>query len=67
MSMTPFEKAIINELQGIKKELHELNKKKPEQGQVDGMSRTNDIDMGAMISNSLRGVNHETISNQMVK
>jgi len=35
--MTPFEKAAINELQGIKKELHELNRKKQEQGQVDGV------------------------------
>lgn len=38
MAMTPFEKAVINELQGIKKELHEFNKKKPEQGQVDGVA-----------------------------
>lgn len=37
MAMTQFEKAVINELQGIKKELHEMNKKKPEKGQVDGI------------------------------
>lgn len=36
MAMTQFEKALISELQEIKKELCEFNKKKQEQGQVDG-------------------------------
>lgn len=36
MGMTSFEKAVIKELQGIRKELHELNKKQTEQGQVGG-------------------------------
>ena len=40
MAMTPFEKAIIAELKGIKNELHELNKKKPDPGQVDGKEIT---------------------------
>ncbi|MFL2100084.1 hypothetical protein [Mycobacteroides abscessus] len=59
MAMTPFEKAVVKELQGIKKELHEMNKKKPEQGQVDGTGIH--IDSGALsnaisnrISNNLR-------------
>jgi hypothetical protein len=34
--MTSFEKALIAVLKDIKRELHELNKKKPERGQADG-------------------------------
>lgn len=54
MSMTQFEKALIKELQGIKKELRELNKKEPVQGQVDGSDIS--IDSGTLsnaISNSI--------------
>lgn len=69
MAMTPFEKAVISELQGIKKELHEMNRKKAEQGQVDGIDGgiSGGIDIGAMISNSLRGASNETFSSQMGK
>lgn len=38
MVMTQFEKAVVAELQGIKKELREMNKKEPIQSQVDGAS-----------------------------
>lgn len=60
--MTSFEKAIINELKGINKELHELNRKKPEQGQIDGIKIDTNSLSGAIqnsisngISNNLRG------------
>ena len=60
--MTPFEKAAINELQGIKKELHELNRKKSEKGQIDGIKIDNnslsDVIQNSIsndISNNLRG------------
>lgn len=36
--MTQFEKAVINELQGIKKELQKMNKKESPPGQVDGVN-----------------------------
>lgn len=52
MAMTQFEKALISELQGIRKELHELNNKRPTQGEIDG--KNIEIDMGALINNSLR-------------
>ncbi|MED0689950.1 hypothetical protein [Bacillus licheniformis] len=57
MAMTQFEKQLLKELQGIRKELHEMNKKRPEPGQVDGRSvaRSIDIDMGAVLNNRLRG------------
>jgi len=62
MAMTPFEKAAINELQGIKKELHELNRKKSEKGQIDGIKIDNnslsDVIQNSIsndISNNLRG------------
>ncbi|MGX8233959.1 hypothetical protein [Bacillus subtilis] len=62
MAMTQFEKQLLKELQGIRKELHEMNKKRPEPGQVDGyefdgrsVARSIDIDMGAVLNNRLRG------------
>lgn len=42
--MTSFEKAIINELKGINKELHELNKKKSEAGKIDGQTLDSEMD-----------------------
>lgn len=63
MAMTPFERAVINELQGIKKELHELNKKKPEPGQVDGVEIKT-----ALIGEGFKGADlHEKISSPMLK
>lgn len=50
MAMTQFEKAVINELKGIKKELHELNKPEPQQGQVDGLKSELD---GQALANSI--------------
>lgn len=56
--MTSFEKAVINELQGIKKELHELNKKKPEQGQVDGVAMDVSMDFVGFVDEMNRIKNH---------
>lgn len=58
MAMTSFEKAVINELQGIKKELHELNKKKPEQGQVDGVAMDVSMDFVGFVDEMNRIKNH---------
>lgn len=60
--MTQFEKAFVSELQGIRKELHELNKKKPAQGKIDG--KNIEIDMGALLNNSMRGRTSEAISGE---
>ncbi|WP_155860384.1 hypothetical protein [Carnobacterium jeotgali] len=64
MAMTPFEKAVISELQGIKKELHELNKKKPEQGQVDGVEIDNNA-LSNAIQNSIGNNFSNGISNRL--
>lgn len=65
MAMTPFEKAVINELQGIKKELHELNKKKPEQGQVDGVAMDASMDFEGFIDEMNRMKNrNQRFSNE---
>lgn len=61
--MSQFEKALIRELQGIRKELHEMNRSKPEKGQVDGASTADMIANG--IAKSLHGatlVNGERLS-----
>lgn len=50
MAMTPFEKALIKELQGIKKELHDMNKKETVSGQIDGRS------IAQPMSDGMRGV-----------
>lgn len=56
MAMTQFEKAVIAELQGIKKELHQMNKSKPEQGQVDGPSvKINSDIIAASLGKTLNG------------
>lgn len=56
MSMTQFEKALIKELQGIRKELHELNKKEPVQGQVDGLEvKLDEHTLSNAIGKSLNG------------
>ena len=38
MAMTQFEKALISELQGIRKELHQLIKEKPVANPLDGLN-----------------------------
>lgn len=58
MAMTSFEKALIKELQGIKKELHDMNKKETVNGQVDGRNITQVINNGISqpMSDGMRGV-----------
>lgn len=58
MAMTSFEKALIKELQGIKKELHDMNKKETVNGQVDGRNIAQVINNGISqpMSNGMRGV-----------
>lgn len=58
MAMTPFEKALIKELQGIKKELHDMNKKETVSGQIDGRSIAQAINNGISqpMSDGMRGV-----------
>lgn len=59
MAMTQFEKAVIAELQGIKKELHQMNKKEPEQVQVDGPSVQ--IDSNAIAASLGKALNGATL------
>lgn len=66
MAMTQFEKALINELQGIRKELHELNRidSKPVTIYAGGVA----TDIGALINNSMRErIIREEISSPMLK
>lgn len=55
--MTPFEKALIKELQGIKQELQKMNKKEIVSGQVDGRSVAQAVAQGITqpITNGMRG------------
>lgn len=57
MVMTPFEKAMIKELQGIKQELQKMNKKETVSGQVDGRSVAQAVVQGITqpMSNGMRG------------
>lgn len=56
MAMTSFEKAVVKELQGIRKELHEMNKKEPKQGQVDGLEvKLDEHTLSNAIGKSLNG------------
>ena len=59
MPMTQFEKALIKELQGIRKELHELNKKEPVQGQVDGVPLNVAIDIDELGNNLTQVVDRQ--------
>lgn len=58
MAMTPFEKALIKELQGIKKELQDMNKKETVSGQIDGRSIAQAINNGISqpTSDGMRGI-----------
>lgn len=56
MAMSRFEQALIKELQGIKKELHELNRKKSEQGKIDGLEvKLDEQTLSNAISKTLNG------------
>ena len=63
MAMTQFEKALISELQGIRKELSKMNTKEFIQTTVDALdiykenlstAVSAEIDMGALLNNSMR-------------
>lgn len=58
MAMTQFEKALISELQAIRKELSKLNKKEPQKGfdelSIDAKELSNRISTESLLNNSLR-------------